>query len=151
MTTITPELLTELLTELEAQARAATPGPWYPRATDDEHFMNARFVGTHIGPTRREWKFPDGSTHILESADGFMHDNKQGLAEDSPDQEPTENVIAITLLQLPRLAEAAYCDQNTRFIAAAHPGVVLALIARIRALEQMNADLTAQVVNGPEL
>lgn len=88
--------------ETVAKARelvnAATKGPWYPHATDDGLFMNARYVGLRGGD--------------------LCHDGSNGMAADWPEQEPSDTVIAITLLQYPRLADADGYDENAEFIAA---------------------------------
>lgn len=80
----------------------ATPGPWWPRATSDDYYMNARYVSTEPGPGGMNWK----------------HDHLCGMAFSKG--EPTK-VIAITLLQHPMLAVVADSkyDENMEFIAAA--------------------------------
>lgn len=92
----------------------ATPGPWYPRATDDERFMNAQYVSTDPGP-------------------GWLHDGEQGMSVE--ECEP-EKVIAITLLQTPRLAsvEDGKWDENTEFIAEAREALPYWL-QRVKELE----------------
>lgn len=98
-----------------------TPGRWYPRATDDNMAMNARFVGVRPNPG--------------DEPDKMQHDNGMGMAANDPlggeapvndpaappsDKEPSEQVVAITLLQSPRLADADEYDANTEFIAKMH-------------------------------
>ena len=84
---------------------AATPGPWYARATDDERSMNARYVSTY--------GFSDRGCLDLE------HDNVQGMNPRSGNRTKPYDVVSITLLQSPPLALAYRCDENTVFIAAA--------------------------------
>ena len=102
-------------TELRKLAQAAKQGPWFPRATDDASFMNARYVGLDEGP-------------------GFVHDGANGMALGEVD---SKRVIAITLLQEPRLADCDECDENTEFIAAANPTTVLALLDEIERLREL--------------
>lgn len=102
------------LAEIEARAGAATPGPWYAHATDDEVFSNARYVSVQPGE--------------------FRHDNKRGMDSQSDERADSEKVIAITLLQSPRLAECNECDENTLFIAHARSDIPR-LIAEIRRLK----------------
>ena len=88
------------LTEIRKRCEAATPGPWYPKATDDACCMNARYVSLVPG----EWR----------------HDDENGMAEPAD----YANVVAITLLQSPRLAclDDEKWDENTLFIAHARSG-----------------------------
>lgn len=69
------------LAAIRARAEAATSGPWYAHATDDEWSMNARYVSTT--PGRME------------------HDGEWGMTTGTA---PYSEVVAITLLQTPRLA-----------------------------------------------
>src|SRR5688572_27393179 len=94
------------LEAIEARCRAATPGPWYPRATDDELFQNALYVGLRAG------RHEPGT---------LRHDNRPGMSSAHRQQEPPDQVVAITLLQYPRLADVgdARWDENTLFIAHA--------------------------------
>lgn len=110
------------LAEIEVRVAKATPGPWYARATDDVAFMNARYVGTQpVAPGDAE----------------FRHDGLCGLSEDGGD---SRNVVAITLLQLPRLADLDECDENTEFIAHAREDVPR-LVAEVRRLRARLAEL----------
>ena len=74
----------------------ATPGPWYPQATDDRRCMNASYVST---------------------------DPKSGLRDMDPQSAERDcrpgSVVAITLLQSPRLANVRdqRWDENTDLIA----------------------------------
>lgn len=86
------------LDKLEALEKAATPGLWYAHATDDTYCMNARYIGTR--PSE------------------FVHDNLRGLAPSSPDKEPPNDVIAITLLQQPKLANNEHYEENMELIVA---------------------------------
>lgn len=106
------------LDELDKLHEAATPAPWYAHATDDEYFMNARYVGTRPSDN--------------------CHDDGNGLAAGWPDQEPPESVIAITLLQQPRLADNNKCDENMLLIAALRNSYPR-LAAEIRRLTAENA------------
>lgn len=117
---MTLKITPALLAEIRKRAEAATPGPWYPRATDDDSYMNARYIS------------------IEESPKGFMHDGRCGMGEDC---EP-EKVIAVTLLQRPAFAtigsdglngdhDAWRWDENTEHIARADPTTVLALVEEI--------------------
>lgn len=96
-----------------AICEAATPGPWYPRATDGELWMNARYVGIDQGP-------------------GWEHDNKRGMGRDNE----ADKVIAITLLQAPPFADIRdeKWDENTKFIALARTALPW-YIRRCMALE----------------
>lgn len=126
----TPPLTDQELLEIEKRCSAATPGPWYPRATDDEVFSNALYVGLRPGE-------PD--------IDSLHHDNRPGLFPGHKRQEPPENVVAITLLQHPLLAEVGdgLWDENTLFIAHARDDVPR-LIAEIRRLKAVLASLQPQ-------
>ncbi len=112
------------LDKLEALAKAATPGPWYPRATDDDHWMNARFVSTKAGA-------------------GWQHDNRRLM---SPDENVSDEVVAITLLQMPALAchASEQWDETTEYIAALSPDVALALVAEVRELRKALAASRAE-------
>lgn len=92
----------EWLADMEAKAKAATPGAWHIIETDDERFMSAVYVAT--------------------------------TPEDATPGETPENVIAVTLLQSPRVACIAdeKWDENTTFIAAANPATVLRLVGMVR-------------------
>lgn len=92
----------EWLTELEAKAKAATPGAWHIIEADDERFMSAVYVAT--------------------------------TPEDATPGETPENVIAVTLLQSPRVACIAdeKWDENAAFIVAANPAAVLRLVGMVR-------------------
>lgn len=92
------------LADMEAKAKAATPGAWHIIEADDERFMSAVYVAT--------------------------------TPEDATPGETPENVIAVTLLQSPRVACIAdeKWDENTAFIAAANPATVLRLVAMVRFL-----------------
>ena len=92
------------LADLEAKAKAATPGAWHIIEADDERFMSAVYVAT--------------------------------TPEDATPGETPENVIAVTLLQSPRVAciSDEKWDENTAFIAAANPATVLRLVAMVRFL-----------------
>jgi len=94
----------EWLAAIEAEWAATTPGTWYAHLTDDAHYMNATYVSTVPGPVTQ----------------GFVVDNNNGMAEGSPNQAEHERVVAITLLQEPRLADADQSDPNTLFIAHVH-------------------------------
>lgn len=90
------------LADLEAKAKAATPGAWHIIEADDERLMSAVYVAT--------------------------------TPEDATPGETPENVIAVTLLQSPRVACIAdeKWDENAAFIAAADPAAVLRLVAMVR-------------------
>ena len=111
------------LRELDA---LATPGPWYVHFTDDDYAMNATFVST-VPPAEHE-------------------DDGRGLGEGWPEQVPPSTVIAITLLQHPRLADVSdgKWDVNARLVVATrtHLNGLLAEIDRLRA---ENADLMRQL------
>lgn len=101
----------DYLVLLEKLCSQTTPGPWYPRAGDDDLCMNARWVSTEAGK---------GLQH-----DGFIYDHA------------SDKCVAITLLQSPRLAdvETAY-DSNMLFICEAKTAVPK-LIAKVRELTQL--------------
>ena len=103
-----------MLDELQRLLDAATPGSWYPRATDDRDFQNARYIST----------VPHG--------DGMQHDGQQGMDVVNPTG--SDCVIAVTLLQVPPLATAEECDENTLLICALR-NAAPALIALARAVE----------------
>src|SRR5690349_1183827 len=91
------------LAELARLEAAATPGPRYPHATDDEVFMNARYVSIDPGPTVRRVTV-DGVEHVMDIGH-WTHDGGNGMAPGYPDQAISDHVVAITLLQAPRLAD----------------------------------------------
>ena len=97
----------EWLTDLEAKAKAATPGAWHIIEADDERFMSVDYVAT------------------------------------TPEDATPENVIAVTLLQSPRVACIAdeKWDENAAFIAAANPAAVLRLVGMVRAFAAHCAEL----------
>lgn len=99
------------LADIEELWAATTPGTWYPHHGDDASAMNACYVSVDIGaswsPRFPNWIIDDGWT----MAAGF------------PEQANHEHVVAITLLQEPRLADPDECDQNTLFIADIHQQV----------------------------
>lgn len=105
----------DYLSLLEKLNNNTTPGPWYPRAGDDDMCMNARWVSTDPGK---------GFEH-----DGFIHDHD------------STKCVAITLLQHPRLVEAddPY-DDNLLFICEAKHAVPR-LVAEVRALRAELAEL----------
>jgi hypothetical protein len=105
------------LADVEREWAATTPGRWHAHASDDELFSTARYVSTQ--PPRREQE--------------FVHDNRRALFAGSQDQADPEQVVAITLLQNPALAEADQCDPNTLFIAHVHQQLprLLAVIRRL--------------------
>ncbi len=102
------------LEAIEARANAATKGPWFPRATDDWALMNARYVSLDEGP-------------------GPEHDGVMGMDIGGEDQADSERVIAITLLQAPRLADNERFEENNTFIAHARDDVP-ALVGEVRRL-----------------
>lgn len=99
------------LADMEAKAKAATPGAWHIIEADDERFMSAVYVAT--------------------------------TPEDATPGETPENVIAVTLLQSPRVACIAdeKWDENATFIAAANPATVLRLVAMVRWLAAQRQEL----------
>ena len=101
--------------EIRAYCEDASAGPWYAHATDDDVFMNARYVG--LRPAQ------------------FWHDNLRGMEPNGDDQEPSETVIAITCLQSPRLADVEECDANTIFIANAREDMLRLLDAVVKLRE----------------
>ena len=97
----------DYLTFLDSLNTAATASPWYPRSGDDSHCMNARWVST-------------------EQSDKFCY-----LYD-----EPSTSVIAITLLQQPRLADIPDdYDANMSLICEYRSAVPL-LINEIRRLRE---------------
>lgn len=95
------------LARWEALAEAATPGPWAVQHVDDAYAMNATYVGTGAG----------AGADLLAGRAAYGQ------------------VIAITLLQEPRLAchESARWDEDAAFIVAARAAVP-ALVALVRDL-----------------
>lgn len=107
------------LANLESLSAKASPGPWFPRAGDDEHCMNARWVSLDEGP---------GLKH-----DGFIEDH------------PSGRCVAITLLQQPRLADLDNChDSNMLFICAARAAIPL-LVAEVKKLREELANVKTKV------
>jgi hypothetical protein len=105
--------------ELEAissRAERATPGPWFGHATDDQHSSNALYISTAEGSKE-------------------YHDNRNGLAENHPEQTDAATVIAITLLQTPLLCRPKEFEQNTEFIACARSDIPR-LVAEVRDLRK---------------
>jgi hypothetical protein len=104
----TPDPLTdEELNQFDELASAATPGPWYMRALDDQEAMSLVAVST-VPDTGRGERWPD-----------FDH----------------REIVAATLIQQPRYVDPAdeRWDENARFIAAARQAVPL-LVDEIRRL-----------------
>lgn len=104
---------TEDLARWDALARAATPGPWYARHTDDQSYMCCDFVSTEPGVRKGH----DG---------GHIDDVDPGT------------VVALTLLQSPRLAEADAYEANVEFIAASRTAIP-ALLAEVAELQAERA------------
>lgn len=100
---------------LENLNNKATPGPWYPRAGDDDMAMNARWISTDPGK-------------------GFQHD---GFIYDAD----SSKTVAITLLQSPRLADSPdMYDSNMLFICEAKYAIPK-LIEEVRKLrKELNND-----------
>jgi hypothetical protein len=90
------------LAEVHRRSSEATGGPWHVRRPDDGEWQCAIAICTvpedprQAARARRDWRL--------------------GWPE-------PESVVAITLLQSPRLAEAAECRANAEFIAAARVDV----------------------------
>jgi hypothetical protein len=105
------------LADVEDEWHGTTRGDWYAHLTDDAYFMNATYVSTVPGPLQL----------------GFVVDGGTGMAAGAHDQAEHEQVIAITLLQEPRLADSEQSDENTRFIANVHQHIPR-LLAMIREL-----------------
>jgi len=122
------------LNRLQELVNKATPGPWYPRATDDDKFMNALYVCSVPGPRR-----PDEPNADLFASGyhGLMFDGGNSMAYGFPDQAQSDSVIAITLLQSPRLADNNECDENTEFIAAARTAVPQLLMEVFKLRQQL--------------
>ena len=97
----------------------ATPGPWYARATDDEVFMNLRYVTTEPA--------------------SFEHDGCRSFTEGIVQ---SGDVVALTLLQHPRMADPDKFDENTLFIAQAREGWPHAIERAIKA-ETLARELVA--------
>jgi hypothetical protein len=100
----------EELEGIEELASAATPGPWFVRAVDDDQAMNLVAVSTR----------PD-----------------TGKGERLPDFEPGE-VVAATLVQHPRYVDVddGMWDENAAFIAMAREAIprLLGEVWRLRSL-----------------
>src|SRR6476619_382117 len=112
-------LTSDELLAIESRCNAASPGPWYPRASDDGHSMTGFYVGLRPGP--------------VHSSAELVHDNRHGLDINSHDFDP--DIIAITLLQCPRMVDQEYEDHNTIFIAHAREDVPR-LINEVRRLQR---------------
>lgn len=98
------------LSELDAMEKAATRGPWYPRATDDDCRMNARFVSTECGPLTEDGR--------------WMHDG-QSRSDGFP------NSVCVTLHQLTPTIGVNEDDENTELIAASR-NALPALLSDLR-------------------
>lgn len=103
------------LLEIEELAELATPGPWYVHSTDDRLAANALYVSSQ--------------------PENLQVDPGRGLAEEFPEHVNPGVVVAITLLQNPRLADVAdeRWDENSQFIAASR-SYVPKLILEVRRL-----------------
>lgn len=110
----------DILNQAETDSRGATPAPWFAKATDDEQYMNARYVSTDPGP--------------------FEHDNKTSLDAHDPDLDVVKSCVAITLLQAPSLAihDAGCWDEDAQFIATARTAVPVLLGIVREALDWSN-------------
>jgi len=102
--------------ELRRMLDAATPGPWYARATDDWKSQNALYISTIPGS-------------------GMQHDGQRGLDIDADID--SDNIIAVTLLQSPPVATAEASDANTELIAAA-VNALPALLAVVEAAQEID-------------
>jgi hypothetical protein len=103
----------DYLAMLDKLCSKTTPGPWYPRAGDDDMCMNARWISTDPGVGYRH--------------NGFIYEH------------PSDKCVAITLLQSPRLADVNDCyDRNMEFICEAKYAVPK-LIAKVRELTELLA------------
>ena len=107
------------LDELEKLAKAATPGPWEVHNTDDAACMNTFYI-TENG----------GTDEDLDCRTGEVPHHKE--------------IIAITLLQDPRVADHENFEDNAYYIAASNPQTVLSLIERVRLAEAEVAALREQ-------
>jgi len=109
------------LAEVEAEWAATSPGEWYPHQGDDVYSMSALYVSADIGAgwsdIDRLWVVDSGPT----------------MAAEAPEQADHAQVVAITLLQEPRLVDPEECEQNALFIAHAHQHIphLLAVIKRL--------------------
>jgi len=102
-------LTDEVLAEIEAAAKSATPSPWYVRFLDDNVFMNLTAIST----------VPDTEQH-----------------EVWPDFDHSE-IIAATLVQAPRYVDVAdgKWDENAAYIVQACNNAP-AMAAKIRRLRE---------------
>lgn len=109
------------LAEVEELWSATTPGAWYPHLGDDAYAMSAAYVATDPGAG---WDT---------SFSNWVVDHGRTMAAGWPEQADHRRVVAITLLQEPRLADPEECEQNALFIADAHQQLprLLALIKRL--------------------
>lgn len=97
------------LNELKKLCSETTPGPWYPRYGDDDMAMNCRWISKN-----QNSKF------------SFIYD------------ENSNDTIAITLLQSPRLADTDdFYDKNMMFICEAKKAIPL-LIDEVLRLRKNN-------------
>jgi hypothetical protein len=104
----------DYLTLLEKLSNQTTPGPWYPRAGDDDMCMNARWISTDPGK---------GFRH-----DGYIYDDD------------STKTVAITLLQHPRLADSPdMYDSNMLFICESK-NAIPRLIEEVRKLRKELSD-----------
>lgn len=101
------------LEEIEELCSAATPGPWFVRALDDDHAMNLVAVST-VPDTGKNERWPD-----------FDH----------------RDIIAATLVQHPRYVDSGdeRWDENAAFIAMAREAVP-SLVDEVRRLRDLLAE-----------
>jgi hypothetical protein len=109
------------LEEILLRASRATPGPWFGHATDDFDWSNALYISTTQG------------------LDLSTHDEKKGMSDGDPNQAPPSTVVAITLLQAPRLCLSDAFEENTEFIAHARSDIPR-LIEEIKRLKSLIAE-----------
>lgn len=107
------------LDAIKKRLQGLPEGPWYARGTDDQAYMNARFVSTEPGP-RGPSLHHDGDNNM---------DFRNAVIDH-------EKVLAITLLQSPPLATNDAFDELTIFFAAARADIP-ALIAEVERLNQV--------------
>lgn len=132
----------EELQAIEARANAATPGPWYAIATDDEHFQSAAYVGLEKRGKLGEGLLIEETGELLGA--GLYNDGGRRKKRLMPGGVDPETVIAITTLQYPRLADLENHSENALFIAYARDDVP-ALVSEVRRLRRIVNDLSSEV------
>jgi hypothetical protein len=108
------------LAEIEARAEAATGGPWEVHDVDDWMCMCATYITGQNGP----------------DTDLFFRTGEP--------ESPHDQIVAVTLLQTPRVCDHKLSDENSSFIAHARADIpyLLAEVKRLRAPQPVTEPAT---------